>query len=175
MSDVTTDLYDEASEEFPGKEDLKDRLVAVWVTGNKGKRANADGKMYDWVETITFVLDDGLEGDKAEARADGSPNLVGSAPARLDKFQWSTSGMVSRLEPRITLKDPKSGEPVYRPMIGRINSQKNKIKGRSDSWSIAAPTDHDKAIADGFADQLRQITAEVKEMREGAENDAAFD
>lgn len=156
----TQEFYDEASEEFPGKEDFKDRLVAVWVTGKKGTRQNADGKSYPWVETITLALDDGPDGDGATA-------LVGPAPERVDKLQWSTNGMVARLEPRITKKDA-DGNPVYRPMIGRVNSRKNRIKGRSDSWSIASPTETDKATADQYADLLKSITAEVKEMRETA-------
>lgn len=179
MSDVTEqyedDLYDEASEEFPAKEDLKDRLVAVWVTGKQGQRKNADGKSYPWIETITLALDDGLEGDKAATRADGSPNLVGPAPAQLDGFQWSTQGMVSRLQPRLSLKAKDGVTPSYRPMIGRINSQKNKVKGRSDSWSIAAPTDEDKAVAEQHKALIRKVTAEVRALREQNAEDEAFD
>jgi hypothetical protein len=164
---VDEDLFDEASEEFASKEDFKDRLVAVWVTGKKGTRQNADGKEYGWVETITLALDDGPDGESAT-------QLVGSAPARQDNLQWSTEGMVSRLLPRITIKDA-NGNPIYRPMIGRVNSRKNKVKGRSDSWSIASPTDEDKAVAVAHGALLASITAEVKAARETTDDTKAFD
>src|SRR5690242_19434026 len=75
--------------------------------------------------------------------------------------------MVSRLEPRITKKDA-DGNPIYRPMVGRINERPNKIKGRNPSWSISTPTEADEEILDQYLDLLNSITAEVKEMREGA-------
>lgn len=168
------EFYDDANEEFASKEDLKDRLVAVWVTGKTGQRRNADGKSYGYVETITMALDDGPEW--TGKRADGTPNLVGLAPAQLDNFQWSTEGMVARLTPRINLKDG-AGEPNYKPMVGRINSRKNKVKGRSDSWSIAAPTEDDKVFLrkPEITAQLQRVTAEVKALREAAADSAAFD
>jgi hypothetical protein len=165
------EYYDDANEEFPGKEDLKDRLVAIWVTGKKGTRRNADGGTYPWVETITLVMDDGPDGTF-------STPLVGPAPERLDKFQYSQGGLVSRLEPRISKKDG-DGNLIFRPMIGRINSRKNKIKGRSDSWSIAAPNEDDKAMIDSeFAELIKEITAEVRELRTAADDsdeNQAFD
>jgi hypothetical protein len=169
------EFYDEANEEFPGKEDLKDRLVAVWVTGKTGKRVSADGKPYPYVETVTLVLDDGPEW--TGKRQDGTPNLVGTAPAQLDNFQWSTEGMVARLTPRINAKHAESGEPNYRPMVGRINSRKNKVKGYSDSWSIAAPSEDDKALlrTPEVKAQLARITAEVTKLRAETEDQAAFD
>jgi len=167
MTDQTQDLYDEASEEFAGKDDLKDRLVAIWVTGVKGQRTNPDGKPYAWVETITVALDDGPGGESVT-------ELVGPAPERLDKFQLSASGLVSRLEPRITKKDAE-GNPLYKPMVGRVNSRPNKIKGRTDSWSISKPTEDDALILDGYESLLRGITSEVREMRETSDSGAAFD
>lgn len=164
---VEEQYYDEASEDFAGKEDFKDRLVAIWVTGVKGTRTNPDGKPYPWVETITVALDDGPDGESVT-------ELVGPAPDRQDKIQWSATGLVSRLEPRITKRDAE-GKPIYRPLTGRINSRKNKIKGRSDSWSLATPTEDDKVVLDGFTDLLQSITAEVKEMRETTDQGAAFD
>lgn len=154
------DVYDDANEEFAGKDDLKDRLVAIWVTGKKGTRPGANSKPYPWVETVTLVLDDGPDGTSYTP-------LIGPALERLDKFQYSQGGLVARLEPRISKKDG-DGNPIYRPMIGRINSRKNKTKGYSDSWSISAPTEQDKALVDQHLDLIREITTEVKEMREGA-------
>ena len=45
MTDTTNttedlELFDEATEEFPGKEDLKDRLVAIWVTNRHNTRVD---------------------------------------------------------------------------------------------------------------------------------------
>lgn len=167
MSDTQQDLYDEASEEFAGKEDFKDRLVAIWVTGVKGMRTNADGKSYPWVETITVALDDGPDGESVT-------ELVGPAPERQDKIQWSATGLVSRLEPRITKKDA-NGDLIFRPLTGRINTRKNKVKGRADSWSISTPTEDDKVILDGFSDLLREITNEVREARSTTDATADFD
>lgn len=152
------EFYDEATEAFPGKEDLKDRLVAVWVL-DRGQDKNTDGKFYPFVKTITLVLDDGPDGYSPTSVKDGEtvPNLVPSVaedgPQEL-AIRWSTSGMVARLDPRLgkTLK----------PMIGRINSRPNKVKGRSASWSIAAPTDEDKATARDLADAIKAITARVE-------------
>lgn len=167
------EYYDDATEEFPAKEDLKDRLVAVWVTGKKGTRkSNVDQKVYPYVETVVLVLDDGPE--YTGKRPDGTPNLVGPAPARLDAFQWSTAGMVARLLPRIGKKDAE-GNVVYKPMVGRINSRKNRIKGMSDSWSIAAPTEDDKAAMRPFHEAMAGITAEMKDAAEGEADAQAFD
>lgn len=166
------EFYDEATEEFASKDDLKDRLVAIWVTGKKGMRpaSSPTGKPYPWVETITLVLDDGPDGT-------AFTDLVPAAPQRLDAFQYSQGGLVSRLEPRINKKDG-DGNPIYRPMIGRINSRKNKIKGYSDSWSISQPTEDDKVTIEAFTDVLKGITAEIKELRETApdsDEQQAFD
>jgi hypothetical protein len=165
------ELFDEAKEEFPSKEDLKDRLVAIWVTGKQGERKSdiPGNKSYEWIETITLVLDDGPDGSSFT-------DLVPAAPQRLDAFQLSFSGATARLKPRINLRG-KDGQPSYKPMIGRVNSRKNKVKGMSDSWSIASPTPEEAAfVTANHADRLRAITAEVKAMREGTgSDDAAFD
>lgn len=181
MSDQTTrteqdEFYDDATDQFAGKEDLKDRLVAVWVTGKKGTRKSTDGKDYAWVETTTLVLDDGPTGDSAEtAVRDGEvgENRVGPAPALLENFQWSTNGMTSRLIPRIGKVDPTTGERNFKPMIGRINSQPNKVKGRSASWSISAPTDSDRNTVRANAEQLKAVTEQIKKAALGAVADEA--
>lgn len=161
------DLYDDASEEFAGKDDLKDRLVAIWVTGKQGTRLGSDGTPYPYVETLTMVLDDGPNGETFT-------DLVPQAPQRLEDFQHSTTGLVSRLKPRITLKDA-NGDPVYKPLVGRVNSRKNKTKGFSDSWSIAAPTEDDRLILAPFEDMIRSTTAEMKATRETTDAGAAFE
>lgn len=172
------DLFDDAQEEFPGKEDLKDRLVLIWVTGKHGvRKADAPGsRPYDWYETITLVIDDGPNWNGKKIVDDESvPMLVPSVkefgPQRLNNFQFTMSGLTSRLSQRVQLSpgEPKvNGAPVndkpstFAPMLGRINSRKNKQQGFSASWSIAKPTDADKQIARKYNDLIAQITDELK-------------
>lgn len=171
------ELFDEAQEEFPGKEDLKDRLVAIWVTGKHGTRkGTAPGaKPYDWYETTTLVLDDGPAYDGYKiVDGDRKPMLVESVkehgPQRLDAFQFSQGGLTARLAQRVVGDKPKT----FKPMLGRINSRKNSQPGFSASWSIASPTDGDKAVAASHAALLRQITAEM-EAGQVASDEAAFE
>lgn len=155
MTDFDDDLFDDAQSTFPSKDDLRDRLCAIWTTGEHGQRkSEATGKPYDWVETIVLVLD-------------GEPtDLVGPAPARVDKLQFSFTGATSRLMPRLK---------ISKPMLGRVNSQPNKRKGFADSWSIAEPTEDDKVLAKGYAAQIKAISAEVEAMKSKADDDSAFD
>lgn len=164
------DFYDDAAETFPGKEDLKDRLVAVWAL-TRGQDKNSDGRLYPYVTSVTMVLDDGPTGWSPTSIKDGEtvPNLVPSVadngPQELN-LRWSTEGMVSRLDPRIGKTD--------KPMVGRINSRANKVKGRSASWSIAAPTDEDKAIARTHLAAVKAVTARLVADRAKAEDEGAF-
>lgn len=151
MTDTNTaddlEFFDDAKEQFPAKEDLKDRLVLIFTTGKTGTRkSEVDGKPYPWVETVTLVLDDGPDGT---AFTDLVPRATGN-PIELSGFQWSTGGMVARLKPRA-----EAGN--FRPQLGRINSRKNSRKGFSDSWSIAEPTDSDKDIARRYNAKAREI------------------
>jgi len=170
------ELYDDAKAEFPSKYDLKDRLVAIWVTGKEGSRAGQEGKTYPWIETITLVLDDpegktGWDGMVKNEHGDMVETLVppveDEGPARLDNFQWSATGIVTRLQPRLKLKDKKTDAPIYRPMIGRINERRSTVRGRNNPWSIAEKTPEDLATIQKYADKIRAITAEVKATREG--------
>jgi hypothetical protein len=168
--DENEDFYDDAEETFPGKEDLKDRLVAVFALEN-GTDKNTDGKSYPFTKTITFVLDDGPDGTSAEtAVRDGEigENRVGPAPAELD-LRWSTEGMVSRLAPRVG--------KTWQPLVGRINSRPNKVKGRSASWSISKPTDEDKDYIreNGYNAKFRAIAARLEAEAKKAEDSGAFD
>jgi hypothetical protein len=180
------ELYDEAKQEFPSKFDLKDRLVAIWVTGKKGTRpAQNGGDPYPWVETITLVLDDpnGVQDWDGRVKNENKdwvetliPSVVQEGPARLDNFQYSQGGLTARLLPRITLKDKQTDAPIYRPMIGRINERPGQ-KGKNPPWGIATPTDEDKATAQKYADKIKAITLEVKALREGGStsDEAAFE
>ena len=186
MTDVNTsanedEFYVEAEDEFPVKEDFEDRLVAIWPTGKKGTRPSeqAGADPYPWVETITMALDDGPDGAELPgARSDKSPFLIGPAgsdTAVAEAFQWSATGVYSRVEPRLRKKMADGETPDYRPVIGRINRRKNVKKGFNDSWSLGKPTEADKATVNRYADALRAMTARVAAERSQAEDAAAFD
>ena len=155
------EFFDSATSEFPAKEDLKDRLVAIWNTGKHGTRKSDSGTEYPYVETLTLVLDDGPTW--SGTRPDGDPNLVPSVaesgPQRLDDFQWSATGIYSRASKR------KVGD---KPMIGRINSKKNAKKGFSDAWSIAEMTEDDKVTARKYVGLFREISAEMQSKADSA-------
>lgn len=163
------ELFDDAKEEFAAKEDLKDRLVAIFVTGRTGTRkSEADGKPYTWVETVTLVLDNGPNGDLV---TDLAPETSPENPVILDGLQWSTKGMVSRLEPRVNAKNA-------RPLRGRINSRKNAKRGFADSWSISEPTDEDKALSRQYNATVAKIMKDIEGRLAGgnaADDDSAFD
>lgn len=179
-TNATTDdeLFDDAQEEFPGKEDLRDRLVAIWVTGKHGvRKSDAPGsRPYDWYETVTLVLDDGPNWDGHKLVDDERkpmlvPSVVAEGPQRLDGFQHTTTGLTSRLSGRVFLSPgaPAVNGPAvvdkpktFKPMLGRINSKKNRVQGRSPSWSIAEPTDGDRATARGHADLIRSISRDLE-------------
>jgi hypothetical protein len=166
------DFYDEATEAFPGKEDLKDRLVAVWALTRGTDKSPDSGKPYPFVNTVTLVLDDGPDGWSPTSVKDGEsgPNLVPSVedgPLPELNLRWSTEGMVTRLDPRIG--------KTFQPMLGRINSRPNKTKGRSPSWSIAKPTEDDKAIARRHMDAIKAVTARITKEATEAEDKAGFD
>jgi len=163
------DFFDDAEETFPGKEDLKDRLVAVFALEN-GQDKNPDGKLYPFTKTVTVVLDNGPDGKShLSAVRDGEvgENRVGEAPTELD-LRWSTSGMVSRLAPRVG--------KGFRPLLGRINSQPNKVKSRSASWSISSPTDEDKALVRAqHLGLLHEVAKRLERESQAATDTAAFD
>lgn len=163
------EFFDSATSEFAAKEDLKDRLVAIWNTGKTGTRKNDRGESYPYVETVTLVLDDGPAAWQA-TRFDDQPNLVASVaqegPQRLDGFQWSALGIRSRAEKR-----PVGGKP----MIGRINSKPNKTKGMSPPWNIAEMTEDDKVTAREHRDLLISITEELAKAAQKHSDDEAFE
>lgn len=162
MTDPTDDdFFDDAKSEFADKEDLKDRLVAIFATGPIGQRkSEASGKFYDYVETVTVVLDNGPDGDRY---SDLVPEVAGE-PVVLHGFQWSASGLVARVKPRV------GTELAARPMIGRINSMPNRRKGFSDAWSIAEPTDADRAVARQFKPALIKVRDDMAKAREAADD-----
>jgi hypothetical protein len=182
MTDVNTtstedEFYDEAADEFPTKHDFEDRLVAIWPTGKTGTRPSeqAGQDPYPWVETITMALDDGPDGTAGEGMtSDKTPYLVGPAPATADAFQWSATGVFTRVAPRLR-KKMADGSPDYRPVIGRINRRKNAKKGFSDSWSLGKPVESDRELVRQHEAAIRKMTAQVAAARGEAEDAAAFD
>lgn len=193
MTDTTEDLelFDDATEEFPAKEDLKDRLVLIWLTGRHGTRIGSGqgAKPYPWYETYTVVLDDGPEWDGYKIKdGERKPMLVDSVkehgPQHLDGFQFSTTGMTKRFESRVNLttamppvgKEVKDKPKSFRPMLGRINSRKNSQPGFSASWSISEPTAAEKEIARGFSDLILEVSATMEQRVNGTgADDEAFD
>jgi hypothetical protein len=170
------ELFDDVPETFPSKFDLRDRLVLVWVTGVHGIR-KGEKDDYPYEETITLVVDDGPFGWQAEVMNTDTgsmqPNLVPSVaeegPQKLANFQWSATGVVSRLSPRREAK-------TNRPMVGRVNSKPNKQRGRAAPWGIASATPEEKALAAQVAGPLvAQICAEVERKLNGVADVSAFD
>ena len=127
---IDNDLFDGAKNEFASMEDLDGRLVAIWVTGKGTRESKTSGKQYEYCETVTLVLDNGLDGTKVT-------DLVPAAPHTLDGFQHSTGGLVARLRTRV-------GTP--KPLVGRINSQPSKVNKQVRAYGISEPTEGDVAI-----------------------------
>lgn len=159
MTDITDDdFFDDAKSEFPDKEDLKDRLVGIFAIGPVGqRRSEASGKAYDYVETVTVVLDNGPDGTSFSELV---PEVTDGHPIVLHGFQWSASGVVARVKPRV------GTELAMRPLRGRINSMPNKRKGFSDAWSIAEPTDADRATSARFRPNLLKVRDDIVAARE---------
>jgi hypothetical protein len=166
-------LFEAAKDTFPGKEDLKDRLVAIYPTGKTGERVGENGKPYPWYETTTVVLDDGPDGWQPTVIADGQPreNLVPSVedngPQVLKNFQWSASGLAARLAP--IFDDPK-----VRSVVGRINMRPPSKKGMAPPWGIAKPTEEEMDVARQYADVCRRARLEIREHRQKDADEAVF-
>ena len=168
MSDVydDDDLFEPAKNEFPAKEDLKDRLVVIYPTGKSGERkSNATGKMYPWRESTTIVLDDGPDG---HSFTDLVPSVKAGGPIVLTGFQWTPKGIEARMSQK-----PSSAEKVG-SIVGRINSIKNKQKGLADPWSIAPPTEEDMALARQHSAVCAAARDEIKKSHQQLEDEAAF-
>jgi hypothetical protein len=172
--DDDDDLFEAASETFPAKEDLKDRLVAIYPTGVSGERQGSNGKPYTWFETTTVVLDDGPDGWQAQVQdSDGEmrDNLVDSVaehgPQVLRNFQWSTDGLVARLKP--IYQDPK-----VRSQVGRINKRPSQKKGHNAAWSISKPTDADMATARQHAEVCKAERQAIRDARQAKADADAF-
>lgn len=194
MTDVD-EFYDEATEEFPSVNDLvpgahnmiKDtvdgRLVAIWAISN-GRQQKKDGTSYPYTETLTLVMDDGLDGKQFT-------ELIGPAPQEL-KLRYSTGGLVARLSPRvdgmIPAKKDEDGKEIspavpqrFRPMVGRINARPSKeVKNGSPAISISkvtgSPTEEaDKAILAKYRSAIVEINERLEAKAQEAEDAKAFE
>jgi hypothetical protein len=173
VDDDDEGLFEAAKETFPGKEDLKDRLVVMYPTGKTGERKGENGDPYAWYETVTVVLDDGPKGYQHTVIADGIerenlvPSVVEQGPQILKNFQWSAGGIAARLAP--IYDDPK-----VRSMVGRINRRPPSKKGMAPPWGIAKPTDEDMATARRFTEVCKKARQEVREARQREADKEAF-
>ena len=112
------------------------------------------------------------------------PSVAVEGPQELDGFQHTTSGLTSRLSQRVipgATVPLINGEPVmdkpktFKPMLGRINSRKNKTAGRSASWSISEPTEDDKVTARKYAAQIKAIADRLSKPPAPASDEEAFE
>jgi hypothetical protein len=180
------EFYDDATESFPSVDDLVGgeppkkaekigRLVAIWPLEN-GVAKKSDGSgTYPYTNSVTLVLDDGPDGDLAT-------DLVGSAPVEL-QLRHSTSGIQSRLAPRVDgMSKPKRNEdgeiivpakPLrFIPMIGRVNTRPStRQKNGSPAFSVSAPTDADREIIAKFREDIKAVSAKLREKAEAADAD----
>lgn len=176
--DEDDDLFEAAVETFPGKKDLRDRLVVIYPNGKHGqRRSEATGKPYDWYETTTVVLDDGPNGwqesvldDDGDPTPNAVPSVAENGPQVLVDFQWSAGGYTSRLKAKLPKADGKPGS-----VLGRVNSRKNKNKGMNASWSISSPTEEDMKVARSFTAQCKEARDAIVAAHEAQQNEAAFD
>ena len=171
MTDVNTNagqdddegLFEAASETFPSKFDLRNRLVVIYPTGVTGQRQGENGKPYTWYETTTVVLDDGPDGWQERVVGEGGemqdnlvPSVAAEGPQVLTKFQWSAGGICARLATRLPKSDGKPGSQV-----GRINSRPNVKKGMTPSWSISSAAEDDMTLARTHAAVCRAARNEI--------------
>lgn len=141
------------------------RLVAIWARENGV--AKGDRGPYPYVESITLVLDNGPDGTQVD-------ELIPQAPYRLD-LRHSTTGLVSRLKPRVDGNHPKTGVPLRtRPMIGRVNTQASRTNKNVAAFSIADPTPADMIIAREHKDLITSINAELTAADNKSEDENAF-
>lgn len=164
MTDQTLDddFFDGATAAFPNVEHLAPsvppnfgdgRLVAIWALSN-GRGEGKNGP-YDYTDTITLVLDDGLDGEQAN-------DVVGPAPFRTP-MRHSTGYIHAKIRDRVEGKHPKHGTPLrYRPYIGRVNTRVSAKSKNQPAFGISEMTDADRSIAMEHADLIRSINAEVE-------------
>lgn len=170
MTDTTNtpeqdDFYDGAQSAFPSIEDLDGRLVAIWADSTDTRKG--DSGMYPFVETDTMVLDDGEAGGVFTELVPSVYDGEDVVPLILEGFQHSTTGLVSRLKPRIGRK--------VTPLIGRVNSQPSKVNKRVLAYSIATPDENDMATARSLRSVIVAHTEARRAAKQKSEDTAAFE
>jgi hypothetical protein len=144
------------------------RLVAIWAVENGvGQSTTTAGKTYGYTETITLVLDDGPDGTQTD-------ELIGAAPVRLE-MRHSTTGLHSRLKPRVDGVNAKGIKLRFRPMVGRINTQESKNSKNQAAFSISDPSPEDMVTARKYKDMILSINQELEAKAASDEDSAAFD
>lgn len=169
------DLFEGATDTFPAKFDLRDRLVVIYPNGKRGQRQGENGKPYDWYETTTVVLDDGPKGWSDTGRDDHGndremlvPSVKDEGAQVLENFQWSAGGLTSRLAKKLPDASGKPGS-----VLGRINSRPGK-SGRNPSWSISAPTAEDMELARTFRAECAAARNKIQAEAQKNADEAAF-
>jgi hypothetical protein len=176
ISEDDEEWMDGASSAFPKAENLAPavppnygpgRLLAIWALST-GERKNDEGKLYPFVETVTLVLDDGPDGSQTD-------ELVGPAPVKLEGFQHSTTGLVSRLLKRVEGTNAKGVRLKYRPMVGRLNTQASSRNKNVPAFSIAEPTAADMDIVRKHKDMILSINKGLEAADKASEDSEAFE
>lgn len=126
----TDDLFDDARTGFIKGDDLEGRLLLIKplsVGERESTQPGSLGKMYEFVETDTVVLD----GEPSE--------MIETVPFDVEGFQFSGARVVGFLKPKV-----RTG----RMALGRL--VRVKVKGRTDAWELQPPTDADREIARAY-------------------------
>lgn len=174
------DFYDDATSAFPSVEDLapqdgmgEGRLVAIWAKSNGTAVSATSGKPYGYTETLTLVLDDGPDGGVYTELIPSTGG--GDEPARLE-LRHSTTGIHSRLRPRVEGKHSKTGVPLrWRPMLGRVNTQASKANKKVPAYSISEPTDSDRELIQRHKALIVSINQELEKAESEAADAAPFE
>lgn len=173
------EFYDDATSAFPSVDDLAPangagvgRLVAIWAKSNGEAKSASTGKMYGYTETLTLVLDDGPDGTVYNELIESTAG--GMEPVRKD-LRHSTTGIHSRLRPRVEGKNKANVPLKWRPMIGRVNTQPSTANKKVLAFSISEPTDSDREIIQRHKALIISINKEMETKDDDAENNAAFE
>jgi hypothetical protein len=126
---MTIDPFDDARDSFVKLDDVNGRLLLI-TSLSTGERPSTlpgqQGKMYDWVETTTVVLDGEIT------------DLIETVPLVLDGFQFSGANIMRLLKPKIRTR---------RMTLGRLGKKPSQTRGFGDAWSLRPGTDADKDLA----------------------------
>jgi hypothetical protein len=123
------DPFDSAREGFVKMDDLKGRLILVSPTGigtRDSTLPGSQGKVYEFVESTTVVLDGGPD------------EMVTEVPMVLDGFQFSGQAITGQLKPKVARRGM---------VLGRLGQKPSQTKGFGPAWVLQEPTEDDKVLA----------------------------